>query len=93
MKSLITITSLLLFLCLVPPLSAEENTVQEQTGQSSATTSKHKKHYSSQSLNPTQFSRKCGIYSGVCPMNRRVKVGDYCICHTPSGPIHGVVIP
>jgi hypothetical protein len=26
-------------------------------------------------------------------MSRTAKVGDYCVCHTPSGPIHGVVIP
>jgi hypothetical protein len=26
-------------------------------------------------------------------MRRKVKVGEYCICNTPSGPIHGVVVP
>ncbi|MCG7866874.1 MAG: hypothetical protein N0E37_06645 [Candidatus Thiodiazotropha taylori] len=40
-----------------------------------------------------KLSRKCAIYSGICPMNRRSEVGAYCICNTPSGPIHGVVIP
>jgi hypothetical protein len=40
-----------------------------------------------------ELSRKCAIYSGVCPMRMRAEVGAYCICQTPSGPIHGVVIP
>lgn len=40
-----------------------------------------------------QYSNKCGIYSGVCPMANAAEVGSYCICNTPSGPIHGVVIP
>lgn len=41
----------------------------------------------------TQYSRKCGIYSGVCMMIRPAEVGSYCVCNTPSGPIHGVVMP
>lgn len=41
----------------------------------------------------TRYSRKCGIYSGICPMVMPMKVGDYCVCATPSGPIHGVVVP
>jgi hypothetical protein len=39
------------------------------------------------------LSRKCGIFSGFCMMVRRAEVGAYCICNTPSGPIHGVVVP
>ena len=41
----------------------------------------------------TRYSLKCGIYSGICPLVTPMKVGDYCICATPSGPIHGVVVP
>lgn len=41
----------------------------------------------------TRYSRKCGIYSGVCGMTRPAAVGSYCVCITPSGPIHGVVVP
>ncbi|MET0065663.1 MAG: hypothetical protein ABW076_04895 [Candidatus Thiodiazotropha sp.] len=41
----------------------------------------------------TQLSRKCGIYSGICNMYKRVEVGAYCVCQTPSGPIYGVVVP
>ena len=41
----------------------------------------------------TRYSLKCGIYSGICPLVSPMKVGDYCICATPSGPIHGVVVP
>jgi hypothetical protein len=40
-----------------------------------------------------RYSRKCGIYSGICPIVTPMKVGDYCVCVTPSGPIHGVVVP
>ncbi|MBT2970700.1 MAG: hypothetical protein KME56_14155 [Candidatus Thiodiazotropha sp. (ex Ctena orbiculata)] len=93
MKSLTIGLTLLLVIISFPPLQAEERATQEQTLKSPMTTSKHTKQYSSQPLNPTQRSRKCAIYSGVCPMGSMAKVGDYCICHTPSGPIHGVVIP
>ncbi|MEJ2592788.1 MAG: hypothetical protein P8178_15590 [Candidatus Thiodiazotropha sp.] len=41
----------------------------------------------------TRYSLKCGIYSGICPLVTPMKVGDYCVCATPSGPIHGVVVP
>jgi hypothetical protein len=40
-----------------------------------------------------QLSRKCGIFSGVCRMVRPAEVGAYCLCNTPSGAMHGVVIP
>ena len=40
-----------------------------------------------------RYSRKCGIYSGICPMYRPMEVGAYCVCNTPSGPIYGVVVP
>ncbi|MBW9256809.1 MAG: hypothetical protein K1562_04200 [Candidatus Thiodiazotropha sp. (ex. Lucinisca nassula)] len=51
------------------------------------------KTYTAGSDSRPKLSRKCAIYSGICPMNRRSEVGAYCICNTPSGPIHGVVIP
>lgn len=51
------------------------------------------KTYTTETDSKPRLSRKCGIYSGVCPMNKKVEVGAYCICNTPSGPIHGVVIP
>ncbi|MEW7989956.1 MAG: hypothetical protein AB2724_12560 [Candidatus Thiodiazotropha sp.] len=93
MKSLIMGMALLLVLFSFPPLQAEEVATQGQSQESQTATSKHTRQYSSQSSNPTRRSRKCAIYSGVCPMGSMAKVGDYCICHTPSGPIHGVVIP
>jgi len=40
-----------------------------------------------------QLSRKCGIFSGVCMMVRPAEVGAYCLCNTPSGAMHGVVVP
>ncbi|MEW8507028.1 MAG: hypothetical protein AB2598_10000 [Candidatus Thiodiazotropha sp.] len=92
MKTAITGMTLLLLLITVPPSHAERNTAQEQTQEAPVATT-HTKQYSSQSANRVQYSRKCAIYSGVCPMGRKTKVGDYCICNTPSGPIHGVVIP
>jgi hypothetical protein len=80
-------------LLLLPPLLlyAEDNAAPQQ--KQTATDVKDAKHYSTQSEYSNRRSRKCGIYSGVCPMSRSAKVGDYCVCHTPSGPIHGVVIP
>ena len=51
------------------------------------------KTYTTHSDSKYKLSRKCAIYSGVCPMHKRSEVGSYCICNTPSGPIHGVVIP
>ncbi len=38
-------------------------------------------------------SFKCGIYSGICVMMQPGRVGDYCVCQTPSGLIHGVIVP
>ena len=40
-----------------------------------------------------QLSRKCGIFSGICMMVRPAEVGAYCLCNTPSGAMHGVVVP
>ncbi|MEW8028392.1 MAG: hypothetical protein AB2792_00455 [Candidatus Thiodiazotropha sp.] len=91
MRSVILQISVLLFLLSSPHLYAEDNTAQQQ--KQSATTTSHTKQYSTQPAHKNQRSRKCAIYSGVCPMSRTAKVGDYCVCHTPSGPIHGVVIP
>ncbi|MCG7897314.1 MAG: hypothetical protein JAY99_16655 [Candidatus Thiodiazotropha lotti] len=71
---------------LATTLQADEiATEQKPTGQN--------KTYTAGSDNKPKLSRKCAIYSGICPMNKRSEVGAYCICNTPSGPIHGVVIP
>jgi hypothetical protein len=83
------ITALLLLLS-SPCLLAENVGLQQKRA---TTTNTHAKQYDSQSAQTKQRSRKCGIYSGICPMSRTAKVGDYCVCHTPSGPIHGVVVP
>lgn len=87
------ILKIVVLLVMLPSLqlyAADGNTEQQKQ---TATTTTHTKQYSSQAANSDQRSRKCAIYSGVCPMGRSAKVGDYCICHTPSGPMHGVVIP
>ncbi len=54
-------------------------------------TPSHTRTYTTQS--DARFSRKCGIYSGICDMHKQVEVGAYCVCQTPSGPIYGVVVP
>ncbi|MES9968830.1 MAG: hypothetical protein ABW092_02275 [Candidatus Thiodiazotropha sp.] len=87
------ILKITLLLVMLPSLSlyAEDYNTQQQ--KQTATKTTQAKQYSSQATNRDQRSRKCAIYSGICPMRRSATVGDYCICHTPSGPIHGVVIP
>jgi hypothetical protein len=80
----------LLLLIASPYLLAEDASFQQNQV---TTTNTHTKQYRSQPTQTMQRSRKCGIYSGICPMSRTAKVGDYCVCHTPSGPIHGVVVP
>jgi hypothetical protein len=91
MRSVIRQISVVLLLSASLQLYAEENTEPQQ--KPTATAGTEIKQYSSQSVYRNQRSRKCAIYSGICPMNRAANVGDYCVCHTPSGPIHGVVIP
>jgi hypothetical protein len=91
MRNLIRQIAVVLLLLSPLHLYAEDYTAAQQ--KQTATGIKDAKQYSTQPDYSNQRSRKCGIYSGVCPMNRRAKVGDYCVCHTPSGPIHGVVIP
>ncbi|MES9946726.1 MAG: hypothetical protein ABW080_17370 [Candidatus Thiodiazotropha sp.] len=89
-SAILKIAVLLALLSSLQLYAADGNTEQQKQA---ATTTTHTKQYSSQPANSGQLSRKCAIYSGICPMGRRAKVGDYCICNTPSGPIHGVVIP
>ena len=91
MRSALLNIAVLLIMLSSLQLYAEVGSTEQQ--KQAATTTTHTKQYSSQAANRDQRSRKCAIYSGVCPMGRTAKVGDYCICHTPSGPIHGVVIP
>jgi hypothetical protein len=91
MRSVILQITVVLLLLSPLQLYAEENTTAQQ--KQTTTGTKDTKRYSTQSAYSHQRSRKCGIYSGICPMSRAAKVGDYCVCHTPSGPIHGVVIP
>ncbi|MES9817941.1 MAG: hypothetical protein ABW155_14930 [Candidatus Thiodiazotropha sp.] len=91
MRRVILRISVMLLLLSSLHLYAEDGTAQQQ--KQTTTTSSQIKQYSSHPANNNQRSRKCAIYSGVCPMGRTANVGDYCICHTPSGPIHGVVIP
>ncbi|MBV2091731.1 MAG: hypothetical protein KUF72_12685 [Candidatus Thiodiazotropha sp. (ex Ctena orbiculata)] len=67
-------------------LQAEEKATEQ-------TPTMQNKTYTAGSDSRPKLSRKCAIYSGICPMNKRSEVGAYCICNTPSGPIHGVVIP
>ncbi|MCG7932822.1 MAG: hypothetical protein N0C88_06245 [Candidatus Thiodiazotropha lotti] len=67
-------------------LQAEEKATEQ-------TPSAQNKTYTAGSGSRPKLSRKCAIYSGICPMSKRSEVGAYCICNTPSGPIHGVVIP
>jgi hypothetical protein len=74
------------------PLHGESYKEQALKRDSSGT-SAPAKQTSGQPSGQTQQSRKCAIYSGICRMGRRANVGDYCICHTPSGPIHGVIVP
>jgi hypothetical protein len=90
MRSVILMITVVLLLLSSFQLHAEDNTAQQQQTETDVNDAKQ---YSTQSEYSNRRSRKCGIYSGVCPMSRSAKVGDYCICHTPSGPIHGVVIP
>ena len=89
MRNVILHIAVLLLLLPSLQLQAEDGSAKQQK---QAVTTTHTKQYSSQPANSDQRSRKCAIYSGICPMGRTAKVGDYCICHTPSGPIHGVVI-
>jgi hypothetical protein len=90
MRRLLFPISVLLLVLSSPYLFAEDVGLQKKQPPSANT---HTKQYSSQPADTKQRSRKCGIYSGICPMSHTAKVGDYCICHTPSGPIHGVVVP
>jgi hypothetical protein len=88
-RSLLSISVLLLLLS-SPYLFAEDAGFEKKQ---MSTTNTLTKQYSSQTTDTKPRSRKCGIYSGICPMSRAANVGDYCVCHTPSGPIHGVVVP
>ena len=92
MRNLLIPTLLTLLVVSSLPLHAESGSTQAQK-QITSTTATHPKRYSAEAADQTKTSHKCAIYSGICPMRSRVKVGDYCICNTPSGPIHGVVIP
>jgi hypothetical protein len=67
-------------------LQAEEKATEQ-------TSSTNNKTYTAGADQTPKLSRKCAIYSGVCPMRKRTEVGAYCVCNTPSGMIHGVVIP
>jgi hypothetical protein len=91
MRSLKRQITVVLLLLASFQLYAQDSTEPEQ--KQTATTGTEIKQYGTQSAYRNQRSRKCAIYSGICPMSRAAKVGDYCVCHTPSGPIHGVVIP
>ncbi|MET0091584.1 MAG: hypothetical protein ABW068_16475 [Candidatus Thiodiazotropha sp.] len=62
-----------------------------ETTETAPATPSHTRTYTTQS--ETRFSRKCGIYSGICNMYKQAEVGAYCVCQTPSGPIYGVVVP
>ena len=91
MRSALLQTTVVLLLSTSLQLHGADDTASKQ--EQAATGATDTKQYSTQSAYSKQRSRKCAIYSGVCPMRRTAKVGDYCVCHTPSGPIHGVVIP
>jgi hypothetical protein len=91
MRSVILQITVVLLLLSSLQLSADDNAAPRQ--EQATTGSTETKQYSTQSAYSNQRSRKCAIYSGICPMSRIAKVGDYCVCNTPSGPIHGVVIP
>ncbi|MES9831107.1 MAG: hypothetical protein ABW157_06825 [Candidatus Thiodiazotropha sp. LLP2] len=75
------------FSCLISTVVISEENLSDQPLKATAKT------YTTDTQSKHKLSRKCAIYSGVCPMNKRAEVGAYCICNTPSGPIHGVVIP
>lgn len=90
MRRGIILISVLVLLSSSLQLHGQDNSPQKKPPSTSAT---HTKQYGGQPADTNQRSRKCGIYSGICPMSRTAEVGDYCICHTPSGPIHGVVVP
>ncbi|MCG8016410.1 MAG: hypothetical protein JAY97_09365 [Candidatus Thiodiazotropha sp. 'RUGA'] len=84
--------TLLISTLLVGSVSLAMNLQAEEKATEQAPTVQ-KKTYTAGGDSRPKLSRKCAIYSGICPMNRRSEVGAYCICNTPSGPIHGVVIP
>ncbi|MEJ2618897.1 MAG: hypothetical protein P8163_01275 [Candidatus Thiodiazotropha sp.] len=67
-------------------LQAEEKAIEK-------TPPTNNKTYTAGADRTPKLSRKCAIYSGICPMSKRTEVGAYCICNTPSGSIHGIVIP
>ncbi|MES9850378.1 MAG: hypothetical protein ABW170_00925 [Candidatus Thiodiazotropha sp. L084R] len=89
MKRQFSIFALVIFTfsCLVSTAVISEENLSDQSLKST------NKTYTTETQSKHKLSRKCAIYSGVCPMNKRAEVGAYCICNTPSGPIHGVVIP
>jgi hypothetical protein len=75
-------------LCLSCFVATDALSEEKQTEQG---ISSSKKTYTTE-IKP-KLSRRCAIYSGVCPMHKRAEVGAYCLCQTPSGPIYGLVIP
>ncbi|MCU7871548.1 MAG: hypothetical protein AAES65_22830 [Candidatus Thiodiazotropha sp. (ex. Lucinoma kazani)] len=92
MKKITRYTAMLTcLLCSLPAFAVENSSGQQQQKESKSAA--QVKTYTSHSTKKSQLSRKCGIYSGICPMGKPLEVGAYCICHTPSGPIHGVVVP
>ncbi|MCU7931192.1 MAG: hypothetical protein KZQ90_10355 [Candidatus Thiodiazotropha sp. (ex Codakia rugifera)] len=92
MKKTTRYATMLTFLfCSLPAFAVDSSSSQQQ--QKKSMSAAQVKTYSSDSTKQSQLSRKCGIYSGICPMGKSLEVGAYCICHTPSGPIHGVVVP
>ncbi|MCU7918527.1 MAG: hypothetical protein KZQ88_07895 [Candidatus Thiodiazotropha sp. (ex Dulcina madagascariensis)] len=89
MKPILTLfTAVLLLLGILPVMALDTAAPQEKPPQHSSS-----KTYSTHPGGKPRLSRKCGIYSGICPMGTLMEVGAYCVCNTPSGPIHGVVIP
>jgi hypothetical protein len=88
MKSHISRLGAILLLCGVVSAPVYADPDKPET---SPATSSDTRTYTTQS--ETRFSRKCGIYSGICDMHKQVEVGAYCVCQTPSGPIYGVVVP
>ncbi|MCU7906449.1 MAG: hypothetical protein KZQ76_11540 [Candidatus Thiodiazotropha sp. (ex Epidulcina cf. delphinae)] len=81
-------TLLPLLLGTLPVMALDPETLRANPPKSSSS-----KTYSTHPGGRPRLSRKCAIYSGICPMSASAEVGTYCVCNTPSGPIHGVVIP
>ncbi len=87
MKRVFFTLVIFVFSCLISTIGVTEEKPSDQSPKSTD------KSYTTETQSKQKLSRKCAIYSGICPMNKRAEVGAYCICNTPSGPIHGVVIP